>query len=117
MNSPPGKGTGALRHAPSPKLTGLAEDTSRSGFRQVACTHSHIRTERELCGSTSYEKETCIGCGRVLLSFSFQPWGATRHCVECGDIVSNVNLGGHTRCGALAGRLFCLSCADGRSDE
>jgi hypothetical protein len=116
MKWPP-NGAGVALPTPSSKLTRLALDTSGACLTQVVCAHSHIRTERELCGSTSYEKETCIDCGRVLLSLSFQRWRATRHCVECGDIVSNVNLGGHTRCGALAGRLFCLSCADGRRDE
>jgi hypothetical protein len=35
-----------------------------------------------------------------------------RLCAGCGVPVNNGNLGGHARSSALAGRLWCLRCAD-----
>jgi hypothetical protein len=37
-----------------------------------------------------------------------------RRCVVCGVHVTNSNLGGYNGRSALAGDLFCLSCADGK---
>jgi len=45
-----------------------------------------------------------------LLSLSLQL--GDRRCVVCGEPVDNINLGGSARKSALAGAVFCLSCAD-----
>jgi len=62
---PPGKGKGALRHAPIPKLTGLAEDNCGHFFAQP-CGHPATRTERLPDGHVHHLRLTCAVCGRHL---------------------------------------------------
>ena len=65
MNAP-AKREGACSNAPFPKLTGLAEVTSGSGFTQHVCRHNTTRVELMLQGHTHYGKEICAVCGRFI---------------------------------------------------
>jgi hypothetical protein len=47
---------------------------------------------------------------QYLVSLALQP--GARRCLGCGVCINNRNLGGHARKAALAGRLWCLRCAD-----
>ena len=64
MKRPP-KGEAALRHAATPKLTGLTNDTSGQSNAQ-GCAHHATRTELLLQGHQHYARLTCALCGRHL---------------------------------------------------
>ena len=73
MNGPPGNGEAALRHAATPKLTGLALDTPGHAFTQVrdrTCRHRFRRVEFMPAGHIHHAKETCDDCGAFLGSAS-----------------------------------------------
>jgi hypothetical protein len=86
MTSPPGKGTGALLHAPISKLTGLGEVNSVSGFTQ-ACEHPVTRTERLRDSHPPVSGQEKYGARYNLLRFVQKPffdigWRIERECAR-----------------------------------
>jgi hypothetical protein len=65
MESPPEKEEGALRHAPTPKLTGLPQHNCGIGSAQ-SCTHSATVTERLPATHRHHARLMCAVCGRFL---------------------------------------------------
>jgi hypothetical protein len=58
----PPKRDAALRHAATPKLTGLANDKSSYSFTQP-CRHNKTRVEQMPQGHPHHAKEICAMCG------------------------------------------------------